>query len=140
MDDGWIQWNGGDCPVPEGTVVDIKQRDGDIQQGQVVGEGSWVEPLCWRDDDCMGDIVAYKVVQPFDDAPAKPDMVNSPPHYTQGGIETIEAIRAALTPEEFRGYCKGSVLAYVWRERHKGGDEDLGKSVWYLNKLLEAGS
>ena len=50
------------------------------------------------------------------------DNVNKPAHYRQGEIECIDAIRAALTPEEFRGYCKGNVLKYVWRERHKGGD------------------
>ena len=33
----------------------------------------------------------------------KPDMVNHPPHYTQGGIETIEYIRAKLSPEEYVG-------------------------------------
>ncbi|MBX9754797.1 MAG: DUF3310 domain-containing protein [Pseudomonadaceae bacterium] len=60
------------------------------------------------------------------------DMVNNPPHYKQGSIECIDAIRAALTPEEFRGYCKGNSLKYVWRELHKGGDESLKKAAWYL--------
>ena len=23
----WIEWKGGECPVPEGTVVNIKLRD-----------------------------------------------------------------------------------------------------------------
>jgi len=63
------------------------------------------------------------------------DMVNAPPHYRQGDIECIEAIRAALTPEEFRGYCKGNALKYVWRERYKGGDESLQKAVWYLDRV-----
>lgn len=62
------------------------------------------------------------------------DMVNSPPHYTHGDIECIDAIRAALTPEEFRGYLKGNVIKYVWRERHKGGDESLDKARWYLER------
>ncbi len=38
------------------------------------------------------------------------DMVNHPPHYKKNGIECIEAIKAALTTEEFRGYCKGNTL------------------------------
>ena len=46
------------------------------------------------------------------------DPVNQPPHYRQGGIECIDAIAAALTPEEFAGYCKGNILKYVWREKH----------------------
>ena len=64
------------------------------------------------------------------------DMVNHPPHYTNGDIECIDAIQAALTPEEFRGYCKGNVIKYTWREDDKGGLQDLLKAVWYLNKVV----
>lgn len=68
-------------------------------------------------------------------APASSDPINHPDHYqSESGIECIDAIRAALTPEEFRGYCKGAALKYIWRERKKGGDESLGKGVWYLNE------
>ena len=64
------------------------------------------------------------------------DPVNHPAHYTQGTIECIEAIKAALTPEEFRGFCKGNALKYIWRERHKGNSESLLKAQWYMEKLL----
>jgi hypothetical protein len=64
------------------------------------------------------------------------DMVNHPPHYTAGGIETIDFIQAKLTPEEFRGYLRGNILKYSSRAGLKGdADEDLGKMVWYANKL-----
>ena len=65
------------------------------------------------------------------------DSVNHPSHYSDGGIECIEAIEAALTNEEFRGYCKGNCMKYIWRERHKGGTESLKKARWYLNRLIE---
>jgi hypothetical protein len=65
------------------------------------------------------------------------DPVNHPSHYTQGSIECIEAIQAALTPEEFKGYCKGNVLKYVWREQHKGGNESLRKANWYMQWLVK---
>ncbi len=64
------------------------------------------------------------------------DLVNDPPHYKQGGVECIDAIQAALTPEEFRGYAKGNALKYIWREKHKGQDESLLKAIWYLNRAL----
>lgn len=64
------------------------------------------------------------------------DPVNQPEHYRQGGIECIDAIEAALTPEEFRGFCKGNVLKYTWREKRKGGPESLQKAQWYLRRLL----
>ena len=68
----------------------------------------------------------------------EPDMVNSPSHYTQGAVECIDAIQSALSPEEFRGYLKGNILKYMWRTNQKGGKQDLEKSLWYLNKLIEA--
>lgn len=64
------------------------------------------------------------------------DSINHPDHYTQGSIECIDAIEAALTPEEFRGFCKGNALKYIWRERSKGQQQSLAKSKWYLDKLL----
>lgn len=67
----------------------------------------------------------------------KEDVINHPDHYTTGNIECIEAIEAALTPEEFRGYLKGNILKYVWRERHKGGTESIEKANWYGMKLVE---
>ena len=59
-------------------------------------------------------------------------------HYRQGGVECIDAIRAALTPEEFRGFCKGNVLKYIWREHHKGGDDDMRKALDYMRLLVDA--
>ena len=66
------------------------------------------------------------------------DMVNSPPHYNDGGIECIEAIEASMSEEAFRGYLKGNMLKYIWRYEHKGGKEDLDKANWYLTKLRES--
>lgn len=65
------------------------------------------------------------------------DKVNHPEHYTQGGIECIDAIQAALTPEEFRGFCKGNAIKYLWREALKGGGEDLKKAKWYIDREIQ---
>ena len=63
--------------------------------------------------------------------------VNNPRHYTQGKIECIEAIQSALTEEEFRGYCKGNAMKYIWRERLKGGTESIEKAAWYLDYMTQ---
>lgn len=69
----------------------------------------------------------------------KADMVNHPPHYTVGGIEVIDFIKAKLTTEEFRGYLQGNILKYSSRVGFKGdAAEDVGKLIWYANKLQEA--
>lgn len=66
------------------------------------------------------------------------DKVNSPPHYTQGGVECIDAIKAAtygLTG--FEGYCTGNAIKYIWRWKHKNGVEDLKKAHWYIKRLAQ---
>ena len=66
------------------------------------------------------------------------DMVNQPPHYKIGGIETIDFIKAKLTPDEFRGYLKGNVFKYLTRAGHKAdASEDIDKMVWYASRLKE---
>lgn len=66
------------------------------------------------------------------------DNVNHPSHYTQGGIECIDAIKAAtvgLTGIE--AVCTGNAIKYMWRWKFKNGAEDIRKAMWYLEKLLE---
>jgi len=63
------------------------------------------------------------------------DPVN-PSHYKQGGIECIEAIKAA-TGDGFPDYLRGNVMKYLWRYKEKGGVEDLRKSAWYLDRLFK---
>ena len=67
------------------------------------------------------------------------DPVNNPNHYTQNDtIECIDAIEAALTPTEFKGYLKGQILKYIWRSPHKNNEyQDYGKAQWYLNRLTK---
>lgn len=57
------------------------------------------------------------------------------PH-DDSSIECIDAIKAALTREEFVGFCKGNVIKYVWRERDKGRMLDIGKAATYINYML----
>lgn len=63
----------------------------------------------------------------------------NPPHYTDGEIECIDAIRSALGHEQFIGFLRGQVLKYHWRVGKKGtnGDyvTDVEKSIWYAERL-----
>jgi hypothetical protein len=63
--------------------------------------------------------------------------VHHPKHYTEGGIEAIDYIRAKLGPEAFRAYCLGNVLKYVSRWDRKNGEEDLEKAKVYLEWALK---
>lgn len=68
---------------------------------------------------------------------APSDPVNHPDHYTTGGIETIDYMEAKLSSEEFRGYCRGSILKYVSRAGLKDDTlSDLRKAEWYIRRLI----
>lgn len=63
--------------------------------------------------------------------------VKSPQHYAYGGIETIDYIKAKLTPEQFTGYLWGNVLKYISRFDKKEGIKDLKKAKVYIDWLVE---
>jgi hypothetical protein len=66
------------------------------------------------------------------------DPIHAPSHYTAGGIETIDYLRAKLSPEQFKGYCRGNALKYLSRAELKGGAEDYRKAAVYLDWLNDA--
>lgn len=65
------------------------------------------------------------------------DMVNHPSHYTQGGIECIDAITAATVGKTgIEAVCVANVVKYLWRYEEKNGLEDVKKARWYLEHLI----
>ena len=82
----------------------------------------------------MKDEEKSKVI-PF---PMPHDAVNHPNHYCDGGIETIDYIKAKLGPFGFYFYCLGNVIKYVSRAGKKGDEtEDLAKAQTYLGWAIE---
>ena len=67
-----------------------------------------------------------------------PDMVNHPKHYTQGGIECIDALKAATVGKRgIEAVCVANVIKYLWRYEKKNGVEDVRKAKWYIERLLK---
>lgn len=65
------------------------------------------------------------------------DMVNHPSHYTQGGIECIDAIKAATVGKTgIEAVCVANVVKYLWRYEEKNSLEDVKKARWYLERLI----
>lgn len=64
----------------------------------------------------------------------KADMVNHPPHYTDGReYEPVDVIR-----DWKLDYLLGNVVKYISRAGRKGDElEDLLKARWYLNRRIE---
>ena len=149
---GWIQWSGGECPVDSDAIVEVKYRKPNPYQFNNDRAGDFT----WSHDGFDGDIIAYRLQKPTkseqacDDAAEADDeadlnecigqdfdVVNHPPHYTQGDIECIDAIKAALGEEQYEGYLRGACIKYLWRYKMKSGVESLKKSEWYLKRLIE---
>lgn len=67
--------------------------------------------------------------------------VKHPKHYkTKNGPECIEAIHSSLGDEGFAAYCKGNIIKYTWRYKHKNGLDDLRKARVYLKWLIKVES
>lgn len=61
------------------------------------------------------------------------DDVNHPDHYTLGGIEVFDFIKAWDL-----SFAEGNVVKYTVRSPFKGNRlKDLKKARWYLDKLIE---
>lgn len=142
--DGWIEWGGGECPVKSDSIVDVRFRAGEEEKANPAHHWHW------KHDGSHSDIIAYRLHRDInsranDDRLEQDlnecigqdvDVVNHPPHYTQGGIECIDAIKAALGEEQYEGYLRGACIKYLWRYEEKNGLEDVKKAKWYLNKLI----
>jgi len=70
---------------------------------------------------------------PMPDITVFDDVVNHPPHYKTGGIETIDFIEA-----KGLNYHLGNVVKYITRADHKGDRlENLRKAQWYLTREIQ---
>ncbi len=76
--------------------------------------------------DKIKDRPKYRLASAFD------DLVNHPPHYKAGGVETIDFIEA-----KDLNYRLGNVVKYITRAEKKGNPiEDLKKARWYLDREI----
>jgi len=69
------------------------------------------------------------------------DMVNNPVHYQSMvkdlNIDAITCMRAAYGDEDVKAFCLCNAFKYLFRCYSKGGNEDIQKAIWNLNKYLE---
>lgn len=62
--DGWIEWNGGECPVERGTLVDVRFKDGMEMVGTPAGQTPDHLPrnmTAWACSSAPGAIIAYRL-------------------------------------------------------------------------------
>lgn len=65
-------------------------------------------------------------------------MVSHPSHYqSKNGIEVIDVIEAFTDGlEGIEAVCAGNAIKYLCRWNKKNGVQDLEKSIWYVQKLI----
>ena len=60
--DGWVLWNGGECPVMDGTLIDTRHRDGELWLGSVCGQyGTRTAPMFWTHTGDKAEVIAYRL-------------------------------------------------------------------------------
>jgi hypothetical protein len=73
-------------------------------------------------------------------------VVDAPPWYTAGGVETIDSLRASASDEEFAGFLRLSAIQYLSRAGRKVNDgesalealiRDAQKAARYIEWLIE---
>lgn len=62
----WIEWTGGECPVPEDTHIEARMRGTFIKDGRPVHRGfktsQPTEFHHWLDTGQESDIIAYRII------------------------------------------------------------------------------
>lgn len=124
--DGWVDWNGGECPVNRSLEVEILRRDGEV----LSAPAGW---FVWGHHFGVFDIIRYRLPQA---APSEPQSAlqvqEGGDHYKKLKIQPVEYIHANGLP-----FAEGSVVKYVTRWRDKNGVADLKKARHFLDLLIE---
>ena len=84
--------------------------------------------------------INFVKVERNDEVKPTNDAVNHPSHYTYGGIECIDVIKAVVNeiPNGICAWLTGQVIKYIWRWTRKDKPvEDLKKCRFYLDRLIE---
>ncbi|WZK93747.1 hypothetical protein [Staphylococcus phage SpP] len=67
------------------------------------------------------------------------DAVNKPSHYTFSDkfeiIDVVEEVTKQYPPH--LAFAIGNAIKYIARSQHKNGKQDISKSIWYLQRVLD---
>lgn len=132
MSNEWIEWNGGECPVPFESTVEYVRRDGGTSVFSPAGSLRW-EHLC-----ASGDIVSYRKVKLTTVAsPAARDKQVAGTHYKEMGVEPGDVVDTWPIEQRIGAYRHGA-LKYLMRMGSKDESaQEIAKGIHYMEKLLE---
>jgi hypothetical protein len=68
----------------------------------------------------------------------EPDNINHPAHYEGNtSLECIDVMEIAFGADAVGNFCLCNAFKYLWRYKHKGGNEDVKKAKWYLDRWTQ---
>lgn len=123
----WIEWKGGECPVPVGTLVDVRFRNGYSAAAYPADKFRWARI------ENHADIVAYRLHEPAEQAePSALQTQIGGDHYKKLAIQPMQYSMANKLDA-----CQHTIIKYVTRFRDKGGVADLEKARHTIDLLIE---
>jgi hypothetical protein len=122
----WIEWAGGECPVGEGVVVEVKYRQAPWESDNAVELLDDATIMRWSHANDNGDIVAYRVVSA--DAPIASALTTQPggTHYKECEIQPVQYIEANRLK-----FLEGCIIKRATRH-----DKDTGKGREDIEKII----
>ena len=110
MSGEWIEWYGGECPVPRGTPIGVKHRSSVVYEGSA---GTGVARR-WEHRGSSDDIVQYRFLRPE----------QAPTTTSPATVTAILGKAAALMEERGKQYDQPQ------------GERSMGRAVTALNAVL----
>lgn len=128
----FIPWNGGECPVPKGTRVDVKHLDGETYLFQEAG--GLGQAARWWNDGVSSDIIGWRLSEDAtedqerdDGGPAFPcGYETADPDLDKGGMSYRHYLIAHLQPPEEISRTWGEVLVGPYPKDDQGQDVGFG--------------
>lgn len=137
-DEGWVEWNGGGCPVFGDVFVEV------IIDGRIVKWGT-ANDWDWKNTG-YGAITAYRIPSSSERVTSGKTIATNDPlksqvggdHYKKlGDYQPWIVLKKWMTEEELKGAMKKEVITYLARESDKGGRVDIEKAMHTLQIYLE---
>jgi hypothetical protein len=136
--DDWVEWGGGECPVPPDTWIQIRFRDG----GTITSEAGLWEDCWWENNDLGSDIVKYRVTNPklVDFSQKKyicGGMIN--PYYKEYPYDTIDIYRVLQIYEVTDPCIQHAVkkLLCAGKRGYKEVEKDVEEAIMSLQRWGE---
>lgn len=133
--DGWIEWKGGECPVPDGTLVDLKYRNGEEEYELSTKDIDWLH------DQHPYDAVAYRPHQPQEWPEDRVDVIgqngNDGLHYDEHS-DADEPIGKRVANAMFDEMMKRPPSEHLVDDLHSAASRIKWESVFGLRDIADA--